>query len=128
MLLSPRWRCRFRLYFEGEDTPIYDSDPQAAPDKPGILIIEGLVKVAEHLQKVVEQFHQEYYPKCELREWTSDILKHRLKSLRPTISRKSGFAVWRVPFTVTSGEQYQDFIARVDVQRVHHLTEINTAA
>lgn len=117
-----KWRVRVRLYTaERPDEPEADSDADLAADKPGATIIAGLPSVAEHLAILATTFHAQPCLGLE-----PDILLHRLKSLRPTISRRGGDAVWRVPYSIASRGQWepndlrakQNWLARVDVERV----------
>lgn len=122
------WRVRVRLYLKTRmDEPEADSDPDLPAELPGATMIYGLTNVADHLRILAADFHGA--PCAGL---DSNTLAHRLKSLRPTISRRGGDAVWRVPYVVEVGRGraelaanglpasigVQDWLARVDIVRV----------
>ena len=108
------WRVRVRLYrADRADEPEADSDPDLPPDKPGATILPGLPAVAEHLATLAQGFHAGAAAGLD-----NATLRHRLKGLRPTISRRGGDAVWRVPYRVAVAGSAQDWLARVDVERV----------
>lgn len=116
---AKEWRVRIRLYAKTNmDEPEADTDPDLAPDAPGTLLLAGLPQVANELARTAEAFHGTV---SGLGEQT---LLHRLKSLRPTLSRRGGDAVWRVPYQVTTREgdftgesRVTEWLARVDIQR-----------
>lgn len=118
-----RWRVRVRLYSDARpNEPEADSDPDLAADKPGAEILTGLPAVAEHLRALATAFHGQ--DPAGLDDAT---LLHRIKSLRPTLSRRGGDAVWRVPYMVTPAERFghrgnlamqHKWLARVDIERV----------
>lgn len=120
---AARWRVRVRLYSDARPSePEADSDPDLAADKPGAEILTGLPAVAEHLRALATTFHGQ--DPVGLDDAT---LLHRIKSLRPTLSRRGGDAVWRVPYMVTPAERFgqrgnlalqQKWLARVDIERV----------
>lgn len=118
---AARWRVRVRLYNDVRpDEPEADSDPDLPPEAMGVTILNGLPAVAEHLATLASVFH------CQAPAGLDDAtLRHRLKSLRPTISRRGGDAVWRVPYKIfQAGDTFhgdtreQTWLARVDVERV----------
>lgn len=107
---AAQWRVRVRLYDKGNpDEPEADTDPDASPDAPGSIVIAGLPEVAVYLGSVAVEFHGQQCPGLD-----HATLLHRLKSLRPTLSRRGGNAVWRVPYSTLE----RAWIARVDVERV----------
>jgi hypothetical protein len=112
-----KWRCRFRLYREGQPDPYADSDDGLPPDQPGLEIYEGLPEVAETLRKMALQIHCSRQG-AGVGGLELETLLHKLKALRPTISRRGGNAVWRVPYIVQYGDQTDAWLARVDVVRV----------
>lgn len=107
---SAQWRVRVRLYdMRAPDDVQADSDPDEGPKEPGASVIAGLPAVAAYLTELAGLYHA---GACEgLGEST---LRHRLKSLRPTLSRNKGVARWRVPYTVKGTEAW---LAVVNVQR-----------
>lgn len=105
---AQQWRCRVRLYKAGMSEPEADSDPDIDADKPGTLIIAGLPGVAEELGRTAREFHGANCAGLDM-----DTLRHRLKSLRPTLSRRGGDAVWRVPYRAPDGVEW---LARVDIE------------
>lgn len=124
------WRVRVRLYRAARlDTPEADSDPDLPAAANGATICYGLPGVADHLRALADGFHGQ--PCAGLDQET---LRHRLNSLRPTLSRRGGNAVWRVPYTVQPPVRDQNrlapehvilrelepqaWLARVDVERV----------
>lgn len=103
------WRVRVRLYGPGKpDEPEADSDDDLPGDQPGATVIDGLPNVAEHLMALAQGFHKSAPVGLDI-----TTLRHRLKSLRPTLSRRGGNARWRVPYTVAEG----DWMATVGIQR-----------
>ena len=106
------WRVRVRLYADsGPDEPEADSDPDFAPDMAGETVLRGLPAVAEHVRFLAQEFHSS----SETAGLEIEVLLHRLKGLRPTLSRRGGNGVWRVPYQVDGAGEW---LARVDVQRV----------
>ena len=107
------WRCRVRLYnLATPDEPEADSDPELEPGAAGTLLLRGLPEVADTLARMASEFHQQAPAGLGL-----GLLKHRLKGLRPTLSRRGGNAAWRVPYTVIQRDNEQAWLARVDIQR-----------
>ena len=107
---SALWQVRVRLYnLARGDEPEADSDPDLAADKMGVTIIRSLPGVAEHVAALASAFHG-----AACLGLDNATLRHRLKGLRPTISRRGGDAVWRIPYKIAAGE----WLARVDLQRV----------
>lgn len=105
-----QWRTRVRLYdTRHPDEPEADTDPDAPPGAQGTMIIAGLPEVAVYLGNVAVGYHKQQCPGLD-----HATLLHRLKSLRPTLSRRGGNATWRVPYSTQEGE----WIARVDVERM----------
>ncbi len=105
---SAKWRVRVRLYdAKRPDEP--EADPDARADAPGSIVIAGLPEVAVYLGQLAINFHGQ---QCLGLDQAT--LLHRLKSLRPTLSRRGGNAAWRVPYSISQG----DWLARVDVERV----------
>jgi hypothetical protein len=108
---TAKWRVRVRLYdMRQPDEPEADSDPDLPPGHDGAKICHGLPGVAEWLLELVADYHGEQCGGMDLMT-----LRHRLKSLRPTLSRRGGNAVWRVPYVCSRGE----WSARCDVVRVN---------
>jgi hypothetical protein len=103
------WRVRVRLYLPTHmDEPAADSDPDLSPDRPGDTVVAGLPAVALHVQELAEGYHG---GACEgLDEAT---LHHKLKGLRPTLSRRGGNAVWRLYYRYLTHEMF----ARVDIAK-----------
>jgi len=111
------WRVRVRLYTaERLDDPVADSDPDALPDETGETVLRGLPAVAEHLAALAGGYHG--LPCVGLDGAT---LRHKLRGLRPTLSRRKGTAVWRLNYTtyeVLAGvERERAWLARVDIER-----------
>lgn len=108
------WRVRVRLYNDAHPgDAVADSDPDLPPGSPGETVLFGLPAVAEHLAELAEAYHAG--PCAGLERET---LLHRLKALRPTLSRNNGYGAWRVKYT-TAGKAQREvgWLARVDVQR-----------
>lgn len=107
---AQNWRIRVRLYdsAHGEE-PVGDSDAELAAGEPGARVLNGLPAVALAVADDVAGFHErETVPGM-----TCEELVHRLKSLRPTLSRRGGNAVWRLHYQ-TDGLH---MLARVDVEK-----------
>ena len=107
---SAAWRARVRLYdLAKPNEPEADSDPDLPADQPGESVFQGLPGVAAYLTACGLAHHGEAYAGLD-----NEVLRHRLKGLRPTLSRNAGHGVWRVPYTTPGGP----WMARVDIQRV----------
>lgn len=103
------WRVRVRLY--AADRPndvIADSDPNSRPDAAGNDVVNGLPAVAELVATLAQAWHGA--PCVGL---DSATLRHKLKGLRPTLSRRGGNAVWRLDYRTA----ISSYLARVDIQR-----------
>lgn len=112
---TQRWRIRIRLYDEEQiGDPVADSDPELAPDKLGETVLNGLPAVAEHLAALAFGYHQ-----VECVGLDEATLRHRLKSIRPTLSRRGGDGTWRVPYATydKAFDRDRKWLARVDIQR-----------
>lgn len=106
------WRTRVRLFKPGsKGEPEADSDPDLGADMPGSQVIAGLPGVAAYLLELATGFHGGPCVGLDMEK-----LKHRLKGLRPTLSRRGGNGVWRVPYH--PGGALGEWLARVDVERV----------
>lgn len=103
------WRLRIRLYAQGTDEPVVDTDPDLSPDQPGTWTCRGLPAMGALLHDTAEAFHGT--PTSGLDTVT---LTRRIRGLRPTLSRRGGNAVFRVPYS-TPGHDWQ---ARVDLERI----------
>jgi hypothetical protein len=107
------WRVRVRLYAaEHVDDPVADSDPDAPPDAAGETVLRGLTAVAEHVALLAGSYHGLLCLGLE-----SATLRHKLKGLRPTLSRRKGNAVWRLSYTTHEATGTRDWLARVDIER-----------
>lgn len=117
---AAKWLCRFRLYdMRFPDEPRADTDPERTADQPGTQIITGLPNVAIELGALAAAFHASPL----LKGLHQAELERRLLGLRPTLSRRGGNAVWRVPYdTAESWSETKDhkagWLARVDIERV----------
>lgn len=122
-----KWRCRFRIYDigKGKDAdPEADTDDGLPLDQPGTTIISGLPNVATEVALLARAFHQgrgDFRDADQLAGLSSVELERRLKSLRPTLSRRGGNATWRVPYDTISTFNEQahkrGWEMRVDIQR-----------
>lgn len=128
---ATKWRCRVRLYnMNRPDEAEADSDPDRPADAMGDTVLGGLPAVADWLATLARNFHAD----ASLAGLDSQTLRHRLKALRPTISRRKGNAVWRVPYQMQPAQiglgrpAAQDWMARVDVIRVETTKETETNA
>lgn len=105
------WRTRIRIYrADDPSTVVDDSDYGEPEDKPGAEVVRGLQGVAEYLQQLMGW----RFNGAAVEGLDDMTLKHRQKALRPTLSRRGGNAVWRVPFKVDGVE----WSASVYVERV----------
>lgn len=120
---AQQWRVRIRLYnMANQNEPEADTDADHAADYPGEMVIAGLPGVAAELAVLTQAFHGVACQGMDV-----ETLKHRLKSLRPTLSRRRvaghNDAVWRVPYKVLTADAFGgdnrelDWLARVDVIR-----------
>lgn len=107
---TSKWRVRVRLYRTSKlNEPEADSDPDLPADQLGATICAGLPAVATHLIALAAGYHGQSSAGLD-----TATLHHRLKSLRPTLSRRQGNAAWRVPYSNADGE----WMARVDIAKV----------
>jgi hypothetical protein len=96
------WRTRLRLYdMRTPDEPLWDSDPMLDPRAPGTEIIAGLPEVAVAVGAAAVAFHG---GQCIGLDHAT--LLHRIKSLRPTLSRRGGNARWRIPYQAPDGSEW----------------------
>lgn len=106
------WRVRLRLYRAGIESPEADSDPELSPESPGAESLPSLPAIIPWLRDTATAFHG-----CEVDGLQHDTLVHRLRSVRPLLSRreKEGRTgvTWRVPYTVGD----TGWMARVDIVR-----------
>lgn len=145
---ATKWRCRARLYnMNRPDEAEADSDPDRPADAMGETVLGGLPAVADWLATLARNFHagatstlaRNFHAGADVTGLDGATLRHRLKALRPTISRRKGNAVWRVPYQVHAprpeydGDRRgpaqvhtQDWMARVDVIRVETTKETET--
>lgn len=125
---TAKWRCRFRIYSAQKmDEPVADTDPELAADAPGTMVLAGLPNVATALAQIAVQFHE----RQQLAGLSSDELERRLRGLRPTLSRRGGEAVWRVPYDTL--DSFNDraltrgWMMRVDIRREMEAGHANAA-
>jgi hypothetical protein len=116
-----RWRCRVRLYdmVTDDKSPQADSDPELDPDQPGTEIVWGLKGVAD----LVIQMAGLYHGTGMLSGLDAATLDAKIPGLRPTLSRRGGNAVWRLPYdtvrTWSADPGHEPvWLARVDLERV----------
>lgn len=111
-----KWRTRTRIYDRTRlgDEPVADTDPDLSPDAKGTSVLVGLPGVAMEVRELAHAYHEtcQHPGPCVGLELVT--LLHKLKGLRPTLSRRGGNAVWRLPYTVAGRE----WLARVDIERV----------
>lgn len=118
---AAQWRIRIRLYdMRQPDEPQADTDPELPPDQAGTTILRGLPAVADEVMQLANAFHASPRP---LKGMNPEELDRRLRGLRPTLSRRKGNAVWRIPYdtfeTWRELEGHQAaWLARVDITRV----------
>ena len=107
---AAKWRCRIRLYLGDSSEPQADSDPDLEADAPGTVICAGLRGVADTVIQMAAAFHDA----PTLAGLEPATLDAKIRGLRPTLSRRGGNAVWRLPYTVGDNP----WLARVDLERV----------
>ena len=121
-----KWRCRVRIYDQGDpDEPQADSDPELQAGEPGTVICAGLKGVADTVLQMAVQFHGTPL----LKGMDTATLEHRINGLRPTLSRRGGNAVWRIPYDTErtwdeTGQRQPGWLARVDLERVGQVAEV----
>ena len=112
---SASWRVRVRLFPAGSTysrlvDPVADTDPELPRDAlTGSATITGLPAVAEYVADLASHYHGA--PCVGL---DGPAMRHKLKGLRPTISRRGGNATWRLHYRSCGRE----WLACVDVVRV----------
>lgn len=110
---AAQWCARFRFYKGSTADPYADSDEELPADAPGAQTFSGLPAVAAELHRLGLWLHGKA-DATVLSGLELDTLLHKLRGLRPTISRRKGNAVWRVSYSVGGVA----WLARVDVVRV----------
>lgn len=92
---TSKWRCRFRIY-DGRNIsdPIADSDDGLSVELPGTTVVSGLAAVAVEVAELAKAFHAGRV----LVGLNHEELMHKLKSIRPTLSRNDGEAKWRIHY------------------------------
>lgn len=115
---TARWRCRFRIYrADMLDEPAADTDDELPADRPGAMVLAGLPAVAAEARMLASSFHGTPALAGLSREET----ERKLRGLRPTLSRRGGNAVWRLPYdtleTFNDTTQKRGWLMRVDIQR-----------
>jgi hypothetical protein len=114
-----QWRARVRFYSaaDGYAEPIADTDPDADAGAPGTTILAGLPALVDWVSQLGVQVHGQ--PPNGLATATLD---HRLKAFRPTLSRRGGSGVWRIPYStmekIGAHDVEKHWKARCDVERV----------
>lgn len=103
---TPR-RIRVRLFKVGADEPAADTDAGLPASDPGTWLVNGLPAMAQALAMCAASYHEG----AMIAGLDKAELERRIKGLRPTLSRRGGDAVWRVPYTVDDAP----WQARVDV-------------
>lgn len=115
-----KWRVRVRLYdmIADDKSPQADSDPELAPDVPGTLVCAGLKGVADVVMQLAMTFHHT----TQLPGLDAKTLDAKTPGLRPTLSRRGGNAVWRLPYdtqrTFDPARREAAWMARVDLERI----------
>lgn len=118
------WRVRVQLQRAERPDVVADTDPQLRLDEGGTEVVRGLPAVAAMVADICTAYHVGKVVEG-LDEAT---LRHALKSIRPTISRTGGEAIWRPRYTVTTpaseagalrsdAPRIEEWVARVDVRR-----------
>lgn len=105
------WRVRLRLFPPDRMDPDADTDPELAPDAPGTDIVHGLHGVSLWAAGILSAYHQSQGH--ALQPDVTDEFTRRIPSVRPTLSRNEGVAMWRVNYMVNG----QAWLARVDLKR-----------
>jgi hypothetical protein len=106
-----RWRVRLRL-FDSHDELQADTCPESATDYPGDDVIAGLPAVVDWAESICREFH---HAAGFTVSWiTHAEKKKRLRSIRPTLSRSGGVAIWRIHYTVDGDGQW---LALINVAR-----------
>lgn len=122
---TAKWRCRFRIYREGQDEPEADSDDDLPADRPGSVVISGLPNVGAEVMGLAAAFHT----KTAVLGLSREEVLRKLRALRPTLSRRGGNAVWRLEYqtveatgtAILARQQGEDnarhWLMRVDIIR-----------
>lgn len=112
---TAKWRCRFRVYREDQDEPEADTDADMPPDRAGSTIISGLPSVGAEVIALANAFHA----KDAVLGLSREDVAHKLKGLRPTLSRRGGNAVWRVKYQTIDNLHgtERNWLMRVDIIR-----------
>jgi hypothetical protein len=115
-----RWRVRVRLYdmVSDDKSPAADSDPELGVEQPGVEICYGLKGAAEYINQLATAYHKGPCPGLDM-----ETLEGKIPGLRPTLSRRGGNAVWRLPYdtarTWSADPSHEPvWLARVDLVRV----------
>lgn len=116
-----RWRFRIRLYDMAVDelAPQADTDPELDAETMGTWEASGLRGVADAVIQVATTFHGTPM----LKGLETERLDAKIPGLRPTLSRRGGNAVWRLPYDTLrtwdeTGHRPPGWLARVDLERI----------
>lgn len=101
------WRIRIRLYEGQSDVPAADTDPELEPDQWGSWAVAGMDGIARAVASVAAGYH----PDREIAGLDSATMAKRIRGFRPTLSRRGGNGVWRLPYEVDA----EPWLCRVDV-------------
>ena len=82
-----------------QNEPAADTDDDLPPGADGRMVKAGLPAVMEWLAELGVEFHKGQCPGLSLPE-----LMHKLRSVRPAVSKNKGFATFAVNYTTMGGE------------------------
>lgn len=85
---------RVRLTLFANDVLVADSDPEIAPNEPGMEVIRGLMNVGTWARQCAEAYHG-----MELEGLGAGAIRKSISSLRPSMSRNNGTHNWRLRYT-----------------------------
>lgn len=95
------WRIRIQLARNMHQAGVeWDSDPNLDAAENGATICRGLAEVAYEVACAATAFHAGR----EIEGLGEETLKHSLRSLRVSLSRLDGDAMWRPSYTLTAGD------------------------
>ena len=114
------WLVRIRLYNMAANPkePDADTDPVLGPEQRGTLVCKGIRGIVDAVVQLATLHHGELLHGLDI-----EALDAKIPGLRPTLSRRGGTAVWRLPYDTAetldpTGQRKPSWLARIDLERI----------